>query len=92
MRADSTYGGRLYRLWHDGEMVQTLFHEQPDDAIGVKEKVPAVGRSVSDDRVQGFELSGPGKRKHGRRQRCWGCLRGCSCAHRRCDRLECVPA
>lgn len=39
-------------------MIQPLLHEQPDDPIGVKQKVTAAGRSVSDDGIERFELRG----------------------------------
>lgn len=67
-------------------MIQTLFHEQPDDSIRVEEKVPATCLSVSDNRVEGFELSGLGESEDGWRESCWRCLQGRSHRrrHRRC--------
>jgi len=41
-------------------MIEPLFYEQPNDAIGVEEKVTAARCFVSDNRVERFELGSLG--------------------------------
>lgn len=51
------YRGCLDRFWDDGQVVESFFHEQPDDSVRIEEEVAARSSFVPDDRVQRLELS-----------------------------------
>lgn len=78
--------GSLYGLGHDGEVVEALFDEETDDAVGVEEKIAAAGVLVPDDRVQSLELGCLWEGEDGGWQRGGRGLRGGGCFedHGRC--------
>ena len=56
MEAVETYCRSLNGLGKDGEVIQALFDEEPDDAVRVEEEVASARVLVADDSVEGFEL------------------------------------
>jgi len=48
----------LHGLGDYGEMVETLFDEETDDAVGVEDEVAAVGVFVADHGEEGDKLRG----------------------------------
>ena len=76
MEAVETYCRSLNGLGEDGEVIQALFDEEPDDAVRVEEEVASASVLVANDSEQGLELRGLREREDGRRERGRCRLRG----------------
>ena len=76
------YSGRFDNPRHNRQVVQALFDEQTDDAVGIEDEIAPGGVLVPDDGVQRLELRSPTEREYGWRGvvlfvRC-GAIRGSS--------------
>lgn len=73
---ETAYSGCLDRLGDNGKVIEALFDEQTDDAVGVEEEVASASVFVPDDGVQGLQLRGMREREDRGRERCRGGLGG----------------
>ena len=56
MEAVEAYCRSLNGLGEDGEVIQALFDEEPDDAVRVEEEVASARVLVADDGVERLKL------------------------------------